>query len=96
MGENRDEQSINSVTRKWGLLAGICTSPLFVLFAYLGDPRRGRAAWISGGIMFVVIRAFWASKKRIWFWLTVTIIAFFHVFFIPWGASRFHMLLFCR
>lgn len=88
MGEGHRKQEIYPITRKWGFLAGICTSPLFILFAYLGDPGRGRAAWISGGIIFVVIRAFWGLRKRIWFWLTVAIIAIFHIpliLFILWG-----------
>jgi len=81
-------QEIYPITRKWGLLAGICTSPLFILFAYFGDPGRGRAAWISAGIVFVLIRAFWGLKKRVWFWLTVTMIVCLHVpltLLIPWG-----------
>ena len=82
------KQAICPITRKWGFLAGVCTSPVFILFAYLGDPARGRAAWISAGIVFVIIRAFWGLRKRLWFWTTVTMIAFLHVpliLFIPWG-----------
>ena len=67
MGERHRKQELFPITRNWGLLAGICTSPLFLLFVYLGDPGKGRAAWISGGIIFVVIRAFWGLRKRIWF-----------------------------
>lgn len=90
MGESYRKQEIYPITRKWGLLAAICTSPLFIMYAFLGDRGRGRAAWVSAGIVFIVIRAFWALRKRIWFWLTVTMIALLHVpliMFIPWGGG---------
>jgi hypothetical protein len=82
------KQEMNSITSRWGLLAGICTSPLFILFAYFGDAGRGRAAWIGAAIVFVIVRGFWGLRARAWFWLTVAIIALFHVplvLFIPWG-----------
>jgi hypothetical protein len=79
MGENRHEQSINSVTKKWAFLAAICTSPLFILFNYLGDPGRGQAAWVSAGGIAIAARFLWDLKNRVWYWITLVIIVLLHV-----------------
>jgi hypothetical protein len=79
MGENRHKQSIDSVTKKWVIVAGICTSPLFILFAYFGDPGRGQAAWVSAISLATATRFLWDLRRRVWFWLTISIIALLHV-----------------
>ena len=67
MGENKRKQSMDSVTRKWALLAGICTSPLFILFAYFGDPGREQAAWVCAISIVVAARFLWDLRTRVWF-----------------------------
>ncbi len=91
MGENRHQQSIDSVTRKWALLAGVCTSPLFVLFLYLGDPGRGQAAWVSGLAITVAARFLWDVRNRVWYWTTLAIIVLLHVpliLLIAWPSKQ--------
>jgi hypothetical protein len=57
------------------------------VFIYLGDSERGKTAWFSAMIILMAIRMFWDLRKRVWFWITITIITLLHillVFFIPW------------
>lgn len=88
MGNSRHNQSIDSLTKKWAIFAGICSSPLFILFAYFGDPGKGRAAWVSAGMIALAARCLWDLRKRIWFWITIVVIGLIHVpliLFIRWG-----------
>jgi hypothetical protein len=77
--ENRHRQSVNSITRKWTLWVGLCTSPLFILFAYLGAPARGRAAWVSAMMIALAARCLWDLRDRIWFWTTIAFVAVLHI-----------------
>jgi hypothetical protein len=91
MAENKHKQAIDSVTRKWALLAGICTSPLFIVFAYYGDPGRGQAAWVSAGAIAVAARFLWDLRTRAWFWITIAVIVLLHVpliVLIPWPDKQ--------
>lgn len=85
------KQEIYPLTRRWLLLAVLCTTPLFALVTYLGDLGRARAAYVCAVAVLVAIRSFWGLRKRVWFWLTVTMVVFLHVpliVFIPWGSER--------
>ena len=87
MGESSRRQEITPVTRKFGLLAAICTSPLFIVSAYLGDPGRGQAAWVSAGGIAIAARFLWDLKNRVWYWMTLAVIVLLHVpmiMLIPW------------
>ncbi len=68
MAENRHKESIDSTTKTWALLAGVCVSPLFFLFAYFGDPGRGRAAFVCATGIAVATRFLWDLRRRVWFW----------------------------
>src|SRR5690349_15934768 len=90
MEETDQKQETPPMTRTWGVIIGICTAPIFILFVYLGNPARGRAAWVSAGIIFAVVRFFWSLRKQTWFWFTIVIIALLHiplVLLIPWGGQ---------
>src|SRR5579862_975817 len=91
MGANKHQRSIDSITRKWPALAAIFTSPIFILFVYLGDPGRGMAAWISALAISCAARFLWDLKDRAWYWLTIAIILLLHVpviLLIPWTLKR--------
>lgn len=86
--ENNQTRETPPMTRAWGLIIGICTAPLFIIFVYLGDPGRGRAAWVSAIVISAVIRFFWTLRKQTWFWVAIVIIVLLHVplvLLIPWG-----------
>ena len=82
------EPEFYPVTSKWGLLAAVLSSPLFFLFAFRGDPGRGRAAMFSGILICITIRIFWSLRKRIWFWIIIIALAILHavpVLLITWS-----------
>jgi hypothetical protein len=82
MGENNRGQETSLVTSKFGFLAAMCTSPIFIVSAYLGDPERGTTAWFSAMMVLIVIRLFSGLRKRVWFWITITIVTLLHVLLI--------------
>src|ERR1035438_8195495 len=58
---------------------------------YLGDPGRGRAAWLSAGAIAVAVRFLWDLRERVWFWVTIAIIVLLHVpliLLIPWPSEQ--------
>lgn len=91
MGSEEHRQSVDSITTKWAMLAAICASPLFIVFAYFGDPGRGQAAWVSAGVIAIAARFWWEFKGRIWYWLMLAVIVLLHVaviLLIPWSFKQ--------
>jgi hypothetical protein len=87
MRGNSPKQETEPVTSKFGFVTALCTSPIFIVSAYLGDPERGFTAWFSAMMVLVAIRLFWGLRKRAWFWVTIAVIALLHVllvFFVSW------------
>lgn len=80
------------MTRKWAILAAVCTSPLFGIFAYFGDPGRGQAAWVGAGMIAVAGRLLWRLRDRPWYWVTLAVIVGLHVpliLFIRWPFKQY-------
>lgn len=91
MGQDNHKQSVDSITRKWAILAGICTSPIFVLFIHFGDPGRGMAAWACAGMISLAARFLWDLKDRAWYWITIAVIVLLHIpliLLVPWPLKR--------
>lgn len=82
MTEPTDNQSPEVFTRKWLLIVIVCSLPIFFLFAFLGDPGRGRAAGISAAVGMTAIRACWNLRRHVWFWIVVAVMAAVHVFLV--------------
>jgi hypothetical protein len=75
-----DHKSIfDKLTKKSAILIALCASPLFFLFAYLGDPGRGRAAAVCAFVLLTCARLFWNILKPVWLWLTIAIVVICHV-----------------
>jgi hypothetical protein len=72
-------QPSGRLTPLWALIAVLCASPLFFLFALLGDPGKGRAAMLSAAVVIIAIRSLWDLRHYLWFWTTISIIAGLHV-----------------
>ena len=92
MNELNDNQAPDPFTRKWLLVVILCIVPLFFLFAVLGNPGRGRAAAICGGVGMTAIRACWNLRKYVWFWIALAVMVALHValvLFIPWGDKSY-------
>ena len=84
-------EAIRELSKKDGLLAMLYTSPIMMLFAFLGDWQRGLGAWICAGIVLLVIRTRWDLKDRGWFWMTVVITGFLQiplVRYVPWSNTN--------
>lgn len=91
MAEDKHKRSIDSATKKWALFAAVCTSPLFIVFAYFDDPGRGQAAWVCAISITVAARFLWDLRARVWFWMTIAIIVLIHVpliALIPWPDEQ--------
>jgi hypothetical protein len=89
---NVNQDSIDVFTRKWLLIVTLCLIPLFFLFAFFGDPGRGRAAVICAGVLMTAVRANWSCRKYAWFWATAAVLIALHVFLIvriPWTDKSY-------
>ena len=79
MTEPNDNQFPNA---KWGILAMLYSSPVLILFAFLGDLRRGLTAWICTGILIGVVKTYWSLSRHVWFWATIAILAVLQIPFV--------------
>jgi len=87
MTNNTGKILADRLTRKWIVAALLCAAPVFFLFAYCGEPGRGRAAAAVAAIMVISVRGCWDLKKRLQFWLTVAIVVACQVplvLLVPW------------
>lgn len=92
MKELNNNQAPDVFTRKWLLIVIVCSMPLFFLFAFRGDPGRGRAAGISAAVCMTAIRACWNLRKHVWFWPIAAVLIALHVllvFRIPWTDKSY-------
>ena len=64
-----------STSRKWGIIA---TLSGFVAFVSLGDPGRGRLAWLSVTVIVLAVRVRWDLKDKGTFWIAVAAIVVAH------------------
>ena len=89
---NEASQSPDVFTRKWLLLVMLCLIPLFCVFAFFGDPGRGRAAVICAGVLVTAAKANWTFRQRLWFWMTLVILTVLHillVLLVPWSSASY-------
>jgi hypothetical protein len=92
MRENDPKRVLETLTKKSAILIALCASPLFFLFAFLGDPGRGRAAAICAFVILLCAKIFWSLRRRVLFWLTLTIVTLCHVpliLLIPWTNKSY-------
>jgi hypothetical protein len=88
MSEKDSKQVLDSLTKKSGILIALCALPAFALFAFLGEPGRGRAAAISVFVILLCARIFWGLRRLVVFWLVMAILALCQIpliFLIPWN-----------
>jgi hypothetical protein len=92
MSESNSTKPPKLLNRKWALIALLCGVPFFILFAYLGDPGRGRAALIAVGLLVLAARARWDLKEYAWFWVTLAILIALQValvLLVPWTSRSY-------
>lgn len=68
MNEQSPKQVLDSLSWKSALVIALCASPLFFLFALLGDPGRGRAAAVGAFVIVLSARILWSLKRHVLFW----------------------------
>jgi hypothetical protein len=88
MSEKDPKQVLDSLTEKSAILLALCASPLFFLFAYLGDPGRGRAAAIGVFVILLSAKIFWSLRRLVVFWFALTIVTLGQIpliWLIPWS-----------
>jgi hypothetical protein len=88
---NENQSPGDRLTPKWAVLVGLCSLPIFFLFAVLGEPGRGRIAAISAAVAMTVARARWDLRRQTWFWITQAVMIALHaplVLFIHWPTLR--------
>jgi hypothetical protein len=89
---NDNASKLAAITRMRTVLLVIYVSPLFFLFAYFGDPGRGRAATIMAALILLVAQLYWNYKREAWFWLTLVVVVVFHtsvLFLVPWNNNNY-------
>lgn len=72
------------------ILAPICACPLFIWFIYLGEKGRGIAAWVFASAILIVIKGFWDSRRRVWFWVAIATVVLLHIpllLLVPWPKT---------
>jgi hypothetical protein len=92
MTELNDNRPPEVFTRKWLLIVIVCSLPIFFLFAFLGDPAKGRTAGISAAVGMTAIRGCWNLRKHVSFWTIVAALIALHMFLIwrvPWNDKSY-------
>jgi hypothetical protein len=92
MAEANINESPDVSPRKWLLATMLCMIPVFLLFAYFGDPGRGRAAAIATGAIMLAVGGRSSLKSQRWFWVTLAVIIVLHVLLvvlIPWTSKSY-------
>ena len=87
----RSARSWEFLTRGYALTLFALTSPLFLGFAFAGDPGRGLVASVSAVSLTLVVRYLWDLSSRPWFWVTLAAVVAAHVYLvllIPWPNMR--------
>jgi len=75
------------LTKGSALVTGLCVLPLYFVFDYMGNSGGGFAAACCAGVLITSARAFWDSRKCVWFWTILVILLLAHiplVVFVPW------------
>ena len=82
-----DIQSKKLITTSWVFMSILATSPVCLIFLYLGMPGSARAGWLLAGMTTIAVKIRWDLHNRVWFWPTIVLISFVHcyaVISIPW------------
>jgi hypothetical protein len=90
--ESHRKHFFDRLTRKSALVIALCSSPFFFIFAYLGDPGKGRAAAICSIAIITALWYYWDLRRHVWFWFTAAIVIMLHVpvvLYVPWTDTKY-------
>ena len=81
----------NKLTKKFGVIAAICTCPLLFILSSQGQKGRGMIAAVVAIVIIIAVRLFWELRRNVWFWIAIVLIVAIHlpvIFLIPWPNSH--------
>ena len=85
-----EETSKRSIGTLWVFLSVLATSPICVIFLYLGKPGSARAGWILSVVIVLAAKVRWELHNRVWFWPTIILISIVHLYAViavPWTSK---------
>lgn len=72
------------------LLILLATSPICLIFLYLGKPGNARAGWLLSGVVIIAAKIRWDLHRKTWFWPTIILISLVHIaafILVPWTSK---------
>jgi hypothetical protein len=85
----------NPFGRGAAYLAMLITSPVIIVYTYLGKFDQGLGVWACAGIIVGTVRIRWDSRRHPWFWVAIffaTILQIPFVMFVPWTRKYSSMI----
>jgi hypothetical protein len=73
-------------------VAILLAAPVFLLFAYFGEPGRGRAAAVGVLVLAMAAGASWDLRREVWYWVTIVLLVACHapiILLVPWTDKSF-------
>jgi hypothetical protein len=86
------QKPLDRLTPKSGLVMVLCVAPIFFLFAYFGEPAKGRAASLFAGAFIATLWVRWELRNKLWFWVAYIGLLLLHVaavFLIHWPSGSY-------
>ncbi len=82
-------KEIKQLRLSWKGVLGVIAGTILIglLFLRFGRFDLARPAILSLGMIVFAIRVKWELKRRVWFWITMTVIVALHIpliLFVPW------------
>jgi len=75
----------------WGVLCVIFGAlAVLIFFDHFGQLALARPTMISAAMVIIAVAMRWKLKRHVWFWITMTVLAAFHVpliLFVPWTTK---------
>jgi hypothetical protein len=90
MSTSTIEEKPRELTGKFIYLAMLCSSPVLLIFIYLGRTDQGFGASASAAVVLLAMRSSWNLRKHVWFWVAIALVVLIQVpivLLIPWGGK---------
>ena len=81
-------ESPRKLTAGIAYLIALCSSPVLVIFFFVGGLQLGFGAWICFSFVMLVVRIRWDLRRYVWFWITIGLALLCQiplVLMIPWN-----------
>jgi hypothetical protein len=81
-------ESPRKLTAGFAYLIALCSSPMLIIFYFVGGLQLGFGAWICLTFVMLVVRIRWDLRRHVWFWITIGLTLLLQiplVLVIPWN-----------